>query len=301
MYPIPPASVVNIPGRSSQLRVRHLQQAGLINVNNTCCLISFLLCCHRMQLKIHILNDPANIRSSMFVKVLNALPSSNSFSLQQLILVWNTVLRQLGLRIGQNEDIQSLSDGIMRELPLPNTANGTPVMTRFCAQYVCSSCGHSEQNINDWITKSFAVIPILNVPTSPTPVSIGPLLTSFNNSTFNISCSRCGNNNVGSYQVERGVYTAVRLNRLDYTYTNIVRTRLSTARTPAAAENLLGRLVSCVAHIGDHLGGHYVSYHKCGNRWYRNNDDRRIQLINYHPFDNINVQETVNYLVYNNV
>ena len=99
--PIPPQSLVQLPANVDQFQQCHLQSAGLINDGNTCCLLSFMLCCHRIILKVHVNAPPADVRSLMFLKVLEALPCPRSFSLQLFMRVWNTV--RYGASLGQNQ------------------------------------------------------------------------------------------------------------------------------------------------------------------------------------------------------
>ena len=295
--PIPGQSPVRVPRNLNQFRGQHLQAAGLINDGNTCCLISFILACHRMSLKIHILDDPQDIRTQMFLLVLNALPCPRSFSLQLFIGVWNSVNR--GLIIRQFEDISSISDGILGHLPLPDTNNGIPVLTRYKANYACHRCGNVEQNLHNWITKSFEKIPVINVPDQAVPIDVGVLLTTFLQTTFDIPCSTCGSQTQGHYSYDRGLFTVLRLNRYDQAY-NVVRTRLSDNRGMTVGDGLIGNLISCVSHMGHHQAGHYVSYHRADSLWFRNSDDSRISGSSLHPFYCINNNESVNFLVYQN-
>ena len=251
-----------------------------------------------MNLKIHMFAATTDVRSLMFRRVLEALPCPQSFSVQLFISVWNTVRH--GYQIGQNEDIQSLSDGIFAQLILPNSPAGSPVITKFLASYVCHHCGFSEDNLEDWEPKSYSKIPIINISQQNQPLGIGALLTDFVRLVFEIRCSSCNRRTHGRYEVDKGKFTLIRFNRIDNTFTNVVRTRLSDARTGVFGEQLIGSLISCVSHIGNVQGGHYVSYHKIRNQWYRNSDDNQIQLVNYHPFDCPNSIETVNYVVYDN-
>ena len=150
-----------------------------------------------------------------------------SFSLQLLIGVWNSV--NGGFRIGQYEDISSVSYGIMGHLPLPDTNNGIPVLTRYKANYTCHRCGNVEQNLLNW-----------------------------------------------------------------------VRTRLCDTRGQTVGDSLIGNLISCVSHMGHHQAGHYVSYHRAGNLWFRNSDSCRILGSSLHPFNCMDNQETANFIVYQN-
>ena len=152
-------------------------------------MLSFLLCCHRINLKVHVNASTRDVRSLMLLKVLETLPCPHAFSVQLFIRVWNSVRH--GFSIGQYEDICSLSDGIIGHLNLPNNTSGVPVLTKFLASYVCHHCGHSEQGLEDWDPKSFSKIPVLNVSQQNNPLQIGPLMTTFVRCTFSIRCSHC--------------------------------------------------------------------------------------------------------------
>ena len=42
---------------------------------------------------------------------------------------------------------------------------------------------------------------------------------------------------------------------------------------------VLGEVLSVISHRGDVNLGHYVSYHKIGDKWYLNDDSRRCQEV----------------------
>ena len=89
IYQIPGSSQVN----EEEFSVNHLQKYGLINDGNICSLLSVILCFHRIGLKDHLI-DPhfcftlsrvPDYPSWVFMKILSAMPSQSSFSLQLFI------------------------------------------------------------------------------------------------------------------------------------------------------------------------------------------------------------------------
>ena len=56
-----------------------------------------------------------------------------------------------------------------------------------------------------------------------------------------------------------------------------------------------------ISHIGTINSGHYVIYSKVGDRWYLNDDRKRIQPVDVSPFEqSTRAGETVNIVVFEN-
>ena len=96
IYQIPDASQ-NQLGPEDIFNASHLQSFGLLNDGNICSLVSLILCFHRIGIKDHLI-DPhfcfnldrtLDFPSLVFHKILSAMPSQNSFSLQLFIKSWN--------------------------------------------------------------------------------------------------------------------------------------------------------------------------------------------------------------------
>lgn len=291
--------------RHHQFREGHLQPRGLMNVNNTCCHISLFLSFHRMCLRRYL--PPLQNQDYIGLacnEILQALPSPNPFSIQVFNAVWNSV--KPGQPIGQHEDIGSLSNMILGSLSL-TPENTIPVLTEFHCSYQCNHCTFTENHTPTWEQKTFQIVPLINLPASQSPISVGQLLTELVQSPIHTRCAMCRQPTIGRYSVQRGVFTAVLFNRIGAG--NIVRTRLSNARNNnSEGDRLIGDRISIVAHRGDQHGGHYVSYHQVWDpqssswSWHLNDDSRRvINNIRYDPFvSNIN-NETVNMVVYSNI
>ena len=294
LLPIPPQSSINV-GRG--FGVNSLQKNGILNDGNNCCLSGLILCLHRINLKEYfpdpnLLAQTREFATLMLLRVLQALPSRQAFSVQMFIHVWN--LGNTVYKIGQYEDISSLSEGVLNHIPL-HCPGPAPVITEFHAMYTCHSCGHSADNVSNWLAKQFTSVPIITLEDSNIPVMIGQKLTSMLHLAVPINCANCSRNTFGRYKVNRGKFTIIRFNRY-VTHSTVSRTRLSTGRSPAVGEQYLGQLVSCVSHTP----GHYFSYHLVNGQWWKNNDDRAVQQVNFHPFNSPDPNESVNFVVFCN-
>ena len=120
-----PQRIHAIPRPSSipsnqQFSIQHLQRNGLDNDDNICSIISLIKIMHRMQI-VNVIHNPLSLQSnqdyidSIFVRVLRALPSRSSFSLQLLKQVWNQH-QSNGYMIQQNDDVWSCADAILSSL-----------------------------------------------------------------------------------------------------------------------------------------------------------------------------------------
>ena len=173
-FPIPDPSPLQ-PINLNQFELRHLQRTGLINLRNTCCHLSLLLCFHRMGLiqafegdRVaaggNVLDWPALVLS----RILRALPSPQSFHIQSFLTSWNLDSREPRLR--SNDDL-TIADSILRQLPLCGHDN-VPALTQYLASFECFSCGYIDQECQQWDEKPFSVVPTINVPHSRDPIPI---------------------------------------------------------------------------------------------------------------------------------
>ena len=303
-----------IPGPSgvallnyNQFNVQHLQVQGLTNDGNVCCVLSFILCCHRIVLRsffprpnqIVIGNNRADYGTLVFLQILEALPHPAAFSVQRFIRIWNG--QRLPLRITQNEDISNIADHLLDHFPLL-PFNGSPIITKFQSSYLCGNCGYSRNNVNDWNNKLFRSIPNLTIPAQNQPISVAQLLEDFLQDRPNITCGGCGNNVIGDIVVIKGMFTVLTINRIDYAARRPVinQTRLDNVRTNLPSEQYLGELLSCVSHRQvPHW--HYVSSHFVNNQWYLNDDHHVVNLnapLPFHPFQSNVPTDNVNCVVY---
>ena len=300
-FPIPPTSSLQ---PILQFEQRHLQKNGLINRSNTCCHLSLILCFHRMGLLYHfegdqiaagenVLDWPALVLS----RILQAMPSILAFYIQNFITAWNDQNR--APRLQSNDDL-SITDGILRQLPLSGRDN-VPALTQYLATFECFYCGHVDQNCPQWNEKPFSVVPSLSVPQSHRPISVENLLDGFLQLPMMISCPHCNERIPATWKVVPGLISVLYLNRVSETR-GITRTRLQ-IRDPTTAPQLdfLGELVSVISRAADNLdGGHFTSYHQVGGQWFYNDDSRILKVCNFHPFERPGGYETVDLLCYLN-
>ena len=307
LQPLPNPSLIVPPQNQNQFAIYHLQSTGLINLLNSCCLNSLTFACHRMSLANLLATNAQmvmqnNYISLCFAEIIRALPSAAPFSLDIFIRVWNH--NKPGQQITPNEDIYGLSDIFFENLLLPAQPNGDPVITEFLASYNCAFCGYQDQNLTHWIGMSHLKLPGLDVPQRANSVPVGELLTALISTPFNVQCGMCGSNAaVGTYQVRKGMFTVLRLNRLNLNvggWNNQVLTRLDTTRTLGIGEQYLGNLISVVSHQGNPQGGHYIAYSQVNGQWHLNSDANHARQVGYHPFNSPNQNETPGFLVYFN-
>ena len=124
VYPIPAPSryqPINVFG------VEHLQRAGLDNNGNICCHLSILLCFHRMQLLPFLCNsrivasgNVLNWPALILKKMLEALPSTQSFCPYNFLTSWNSENRVPALQM--NDDLTIL-DSILDQIPFSSSAS----------------------------------------------------------------------------------------------------------------------------------------------------------------------------------
>ncbi len=299
MYSIPPVSPLQ-PIDSNNFSQNHLQP-GLLNDSNCCCLISIILCFHRLGF-INVLNIPPqmnmnpgspDLAAGVLAKILSSFPSSNAFSIHTFIETWNQ--SQLGLVLGQNEDLY-IAEGILKHLTFQNLS-GVPFLTKFTASYHCPQC---QTNYRGFSPPSFEVIPELELPNQPNPVNPSDLLTDLINENLNVTCQVCLTNiNNASYEVVKGKVTILRLNRLGLQggRTFKIMTPLEFGPRNSLGSDLLGELVGVTCHISGHMQ-HWLSYTKAFNAWYQNDDRRRP--VPSSPFNSNEPGETINLLCYIN-
>ena len=266
LYPIPGVSPLQ-PIDPNNFTQNHLQP-GLLNDSNCCCLISIILCVHRLGL-INVLNIPPqmnmnpgspNVATGVLAKVLSSLPSSNAFSIHTFIETWNQ--SQLGLVLGQNEDLYII-EGILKHLRFQDQS-GVPSLTKFTTSYHCPQC---QTNYSGITPSSFEVIPELSLPNQANPVNPSDLLTDLINENLAITCQVCLTNiNHASYEVVKGKVTILRLNRLGFQagQTFKIMTPLEFGPRNNPGSQLLGELVGVTCHISGNMQ-HWLSYSKTFN------------------------------------
>ena len=278
----------------------HLQP-GLFNDGNCCCLLSVVLCLHRVGI-IKFLNVPnrmnrnrgsSHYASGVLAKILLALPSSGAFSIQGLIITWNQ--SGLNLQLGQNEDI-FIVEGIMKNLSF-NPHGLVPALTQYKAQYYCQQCQIQYTGISDNQNARFEVIPSLDIPDQQVPINPADLMTTLMNERFQLTCQTCQSQiNDATYDIVKGKITIITLGRLHYQNGRPVKkmTPLNCGPSSSQGAQFLGELVAVMCHSP----GHWTSYSKTDTGWFHNDDDRAV--VPSSPFSNNVPGETIDMLCYIN-
>jgi hypothetical protein len=306
IYIIPDASQ-NQPSQGDTFDVSQLQSAGLLNDSNICSLISLFLSFHRIGIKDHMidphfcftLNRTFDFPSLVFLKVLSAMPSQNSFSLQLFIETWNNSSKAPRIHPGFS-DIAALAEGIVSNLQMKQYANKPPVITEFLGTFHCRKCGKDHVRVKNWELQVQAAIPLLQLPNHDQQVDLFELLGSFLDEPLE---TRCSNLNCkhritdGVLEVKTGFYTILAVNRFDVQNHNNKRmNKLTLTSNPGQLH--LGELVSVICHRGDVNRGHFVSYHRVEQEWFLNDDSRPCTPSN-NPLEGRNADsETVELLFF---
>ena len=304
---IDPHLIYQIPNRSPFQPVRtpfsqqHLQP-GLVNDSNCCCLISIVLCIHRLGLINH-LQLPSHMRSAIgspdysigvLAKILQALPSQNAFSIRALIDTWNRA--RLGTQLGQMEDL-FIIDAIMKNVRFRDQG-GIPTLTQYRASFHCPRCQVQYRGITGMT--AFHSIPELPLPDQANPIHPADLMTDLMRERFAVTCQVChGNVHDASYEIVKGKVTIVRLNRMGFRGGNTykIMTPIDHGPNQSLGGHYLGELVAVVCHRS--AGGlHWVSYSKTDNGWFCNNDHRLPAPSS--PLNSGIRGETLNLLCYKN-
>ena len=209
------------------------------------------------------------------MKLLSALPSQSSFSLQLFIESWNHSNKSPRIDPGF-ADIPSLAEGLVSNLQIKQYANRPPVLTQFLASFKCNKCGLDHVKVKNWEFQVQALIPLLQLPQTSQSANVLQLLNDHIQETFQ---TRCGNlacrNRIfdARLEVELGHFTIIAVNRFVDP-----RAKLMTKLELTRPDQLIldpGKLVSVVCHRGDINRGHFVSYHSIGDQWFLNNDSRQ--------------------------
>ena len=289
----------------------HLQTAGLLNDGNVCSVLSFILCLHRIGINHHLIdssfcyttNNRIDFPSMIIMKILAALPSQNSFSIQVFIESWNQFGKAPRINPGFSE-IDALAEGVFSNLQLKQYASRPPVLTEFLGTFHCDKCGKDYSSVKIWEGQLTTSIRLLPLPPDNQPVDVSALLAAHIAQPFETRCSDQGCRQRifgGKLVVRPGLFTVLAVNRFDVDSGNKRLTKL--AFSSRNSQDFLGDLVSVACHRGDVNAGHFVSYHKVDDNWFLN-DDSNLCVASENPLDGINVaeNETVELLFFiNNV
>ena len=301
VYPIPPPSS-NQP--TQQFGIQHLQRVGLLNTGNICCHISIVLCFHRLGLLRNLEDDLIAVNGNvldwpafLMRRGLQALPSREAFSIQNICTAWNSDGRAPQL---QAWDDICVVDDITTQLPFRGL-NNVPAFTRFILHYTCPTCGFIENDCNE---RLFSTVPTLRVLPEIVAISAERLLLGFLQIPVQTRCgnSGCGQRVNASWRTQPGRATLLFIAR-NMPGHGIVRTRIIPRDPSGRAPAILGDLVSVVSRAGEDVQrGHYFSYHQVGGRWFKNDDDHALTETSHHPLNLSHFGEDVVLLCYlNNV
>ena len=306
IFPIPDHS--QTPG--GDFSVNHLQNPGLLNDGNICSLISVILCFHRLGLKDHLI-DPhfcftlsrtPDFPSWVFMKILSAMPSLQSFSLHLFILSWNSSNKMPRIDPGF-ADVSSLTEGLVTNLQVKQYANRPPVFTQFLASFKCNACGKNHLKVKNWEEQVQAAIPIFKLPINNQPVNVLELLDAYVQQPIQTRCSNqaCRSRIANArFDVDIGFFTVIAVNRFEEGQAAKRSNKLLVSRNHHLQVDP-GELVSVVCHRGDVNFGHFVSYHRIGDQWFLNDDSRQCAPSN-NPLQDSNVEnETVDLLFFKSI
>ena len=269
-------------------------------------MLSLILCFHRINLKEYLI-DPhfcftddqtVDFPSLVLFKILSAIPSTASFSLQLFIESWNQAGKAPRIHPGFS-DVAALAEGVVANLQLKKYAARPPALTEFLGSFACGTCGKDNVRVKSWAMQVQAMIPLLQLPDGGHPVDVTELLTAYVDEHFETYCSdlNCYQRIFdGKLEVRQGVFTILAVNRFDVTNPNNKKMN----RLEFTGRNaLLGELVSLICHRGDVNRGHFISYHKVAEQWFLN-DDSRPCIPSNNPLDGSIPDETVEILFFKN-
>ena len=230
----------------------------------------------------------------VLLKILDALPSRQPFTLKIMQDVWNR--DGTAYKITPNDDIYSAANGIIKYIREQNWLTQTNFFSNYRIVYHCPNCGFIEHN------HQAAHIPILDIPNQRSPVQHLAIFDQKIASIVNLNCLCCQNPVQGNYIPDLGNITMIGIDRSPRTFTSGVRpqkvkTRLSSVTT----QTNIGDLICVINHIGSLSGGHFVAYTKLNNIWYRHDDSNPMTVSMDHPFNIRNTEETSDLLVYSKI
>ena len=245
----------------------------------------------------NVLDWPALI----LTKILRALPSPRSFSVQNFLILWNADGRNP--RLVPNDDL-TITDAIISQLPLTGN-NNIPAVTKFQASFACAICGRREDSCEQWDEREWSAVPTLHPQPGSRPTSAETLLNTVvqHGRQMRITCPnlQCRLPVTATWKVVKGSNTVLYVNRDDGRGGTVKTKLLSQGPRSDTGPNILGDLVSVISRSGGRQGGgHFVTYHKAGGHWFFNDDDHTFRRSPEHPFNRSQGLEAVELLCYSN-
>ena len=318
LFPIPRSSQYTT---MQDFQFIHLQQKGLLNVNGTSCYMNtIILLLHKIGMKFHIL-DNAYLSSSitrnygrslitkLIKQVLEALPSSMSFSIVNVIAAWQHLNLQAQISLGVSEDAAEVLASLLNNLLLKVGRSSTGrLLTKFRGQLTCRKTRDCVQfELADSYVGQADVSPYLHVvgvdSTNDHPIKLRDRLHNFITSTFDSQCQAimCKKRVRGArIEVEKGKYTLIGLNRNNENRAKALN-KVDLADHSPEVNGLSYNPVAVISHVGSMTSGHYIIYSKVNGHWYLNDDNKSMLRCQSSPFEqNYSENETADIIVFEN-
>ena len=108
----------------------------------------------------------------MYLKIMSAMPSERSFSIQLFIESWNNSGKIPRIHPSIS-DVEALAEGHLTNLQFKQYASRPPVVTEFLGSFKCP------RYIKGWAMQIQAVIPLLQLPPKNLPADVSELLADF--------------------------------------------------------------------------------------------------------------------------
>ena len=316
-FPIPKSSSFV---RGQHFSVSELQHSGLLNMDGACCYMnSVLLLLHRLGIRDYILDNEycsssvtRNYKRSIITKVvkeaLHALPSSQAFSVRNLIAAWQHIGLQPLIQLGVHEDAQEVLSILLNNLLLKiPRAETEQLLTKFQGQLTCrntSDC--SDFEFADFFDGQSDVSPfmhVIGVENDDNPVNIREKLSEFLTGTFNSRCKAimCRKRlRAARIKVKPGKYTIVALNRNASNQSKALQKVDFSPHLPEV-DSISKEPIAVISHAGSVASGHYIVYSKIDGVWFLNDDSKRLIRCQFSPFDQSHLyRETADIIVFKN-
>ena len=317
-YPFPPSSLVI---RTEDFSYQELQQPGLLNRGgNSCYMISVVLLLHRLRIKDIILDNEfcsssvtRNFKRSIITKVvrraLDALPSTQAFSITNIIACWHHIELQPSITIGVHEDAQEVLACLLNNLLLKIARPGAPQMlTKFQGRLMCRNTRDCINNeYQDFYVGQSDISPFMHAigvdNSTMAPVRIRAKLSEFLQQPFESRCKaimckkRIRNAEI---EVTPGRYTILALNRNEMNQQKSLR-KIDLSAFHPDVDQITQEPVAVVSHAGSMASGHYISYSKINGEWFLNDDSKKLTRCQFSPFDQSHLsRETADIIVFEN-
>ena len=306
--------------RAEDFSFNELQQRGLLNPTGTFCYMnSVLLLLHRMRIQVNILDNEychssvtRSYTRSMITKLtrvaLQALPSTQAFSIRNMIVGWQHIGLQPLVHLGVSEDAQEVLSALLNSLLLKSSrADSEQPLTKFRGHLACQNTRDcSDHEFADFFDGQVDVSPfihVIGVESDENPIQIREKLRNFMNSTFISKCQAimCRKRlKDAKIKVEPGRFTILALNR-NIDNRSKAMGKVNLADDYPAVNAISQEPVAVISHVGSMASGHYIMYSSVGGQWFLNDDSKNIIQCRFSPFDQQYLcNETADIIVFEN-